>query len=274
MDFSTLPTSKLLTMLILVFGSATFLVLERFFAYQKGQFGGWRHVRRNILVAAVNFIFLSFASAAVYKTAEFAELRNLGANGLLNIGKTPLGESSWSILSVSTVTAVVLFLVYDFLNYLIHRSLHRNRYLWSIHRVHHADLYIDVTSAFYFHPFEAFYRGLLQCLAVIVLGVPLVVLAAYQSWSVFALLLAHANLRLPARVDRAFRKILVLPTTHRVHHSVLKEEHDSNFGIGFQIWDWIFGTLTVADTENQRRIGLADYPRQLTALESLSDPLR
>ena len=244
---------------LLIAGYCLFSFLETRYHYSGFGKSRWQHARRNLLVSVVNLLSLGALASGLWQASLWAEAHRIGLFWSWPIPDTPL-------------VSVGIFFGYDLLNYGIHRSLHRFEFLWKTHRVHHSDHYLDATSSFFFNPIESVYRALLQLIFILSVGVNIRILAIYQVWSIFALLFAHANLRLPKWFGVAFGWFLVLPTNHRVHHSDRREEHDGNYGIGFMIWDLIFRTFTPPDAENQKRIGLKIYPRELTVLETLCDP--
>jgi sterol desaturase/sphingolipid hydroxylase (fatty acid hydroxylase superfamily) len=127
------------------------------------------------------------------------------------------------------IEIVIAVLVLDCVIYLQHRLLHRVPLLWRAHRMHHSDLAFDVTLGVRFHPFEIALSQTLKLSTIAVLGAaPL------------------ADLALPSRVERALRWWIVTPSLHRVHHSVVRDETDSNFGFSFVWWDRLFGTYRAA----------------------------
>ena len=138
---------------------------------------------------------------------------------------------------------------------------HKIPLLWALHKVHHADRDLDVTTAVRFHPVEIILSMLYKSALVLLLGPS--VLAVF----VFALLLNlfamfnHANLRLPLSVDGVLRLFVVTPDMHRVHHSTVKTETDSNFGFSIALWDRLFGTYTAqpAAGHDDVLIGLDEY---------------
>lgn len=146
----------------------------------------------------------------------------------------------------------------DLLIYFQHRVFHAWPLLWRLHRVHHSDLEIDVTTALRFHPIEILLSMLLKMAAVALLGVPAWSVIAFEAILNGAAMFNHANLSLPARVDRVLRWVLVTPDMHRVHHSVYRDETDSNFGFNVPWWDRLFGTYCAQprDGHLDMRIGL------------------
>lgn len=139
-----------------------------------------------------------------------------------------------------TIPVTVLF--FDFAIWLQHLITHRIPLLWRIHRVHHADRDIDVTTAIRFHPVEIALSMLLKIGLVYLLGAPALGIMLFEIILNGTALFNHANINMPTGLDRALRRVLVTPDMHRVHHSTLQHEHDSNYGFALSIWDKMFGT--------------------------------
>jgi sterol desaturase/sphingolipid hydroxylase (fatty acid hydroxylase superfamily) len=152
------------------------------------------------------------------------------------------------------VAAAMLAL--DLVIYGQHRLLHRVPLLWRAHRVHHSDLAFDVTLGVRFHPLEIALSQVIKLAAIAVLGAaPLAVLLfeiLLQGGSLFT----HADLALPVRLDRALRWWIVTPSMHRVHHSVVRDETDSNFGFNLVWWDRLFGTYRAASRRPEKTMPL------------------
>jgi len=158
------------------------------------------------------------------------------------------------------VEAALAFIVLDFAVWLQHLYMHRSPLLWRMHAVHHSDLYLDVTTALRFHPFELIVSTFYKSVIVALLGVPLLVALAFEVWLNANALFNHSNIRLPRKLDRILRLFLVTPDMHLVHHSTRVEEQKHNFGFALTVWDRCFGTYraeSVLGAENQK-IGLAE----------------
>jgi exosortase len=134
------------------------------------------------------------------------------------------------------------FLLLDLWKYWEHRAFHGIGLLWRLHLVHHSDTAIDVTTTERHHPFEIIASVLLLAAVVAVFGLPAPALAIYLTTATVVALWSHANLRLPARLDRILRRVVVTPSVHTTHHSDLRAETDSNLGIVFTVWDRLFST--------------------------------
>ncbi len=140
---------------------------------------------------------------------------------------------------VATVAAV---LVLDFAIYLQHVMFHAVPLFWRVHRMHHADLDFDVTTGVRFHPIEIVLSMVIKYAVIVVLGAPPLAVVIFEVLLNASSMFNHGNVALPASVDRRLRRILVTPDMHRVHHSILAHETNSNFGFNFPWWDRLFET--------------------------------
>ncbi len=125
-----------------------------------------------------------------------------------------------------------------------HLVFHKVPVLWRLHRVHHADRDVDVTTAIRFHPVEIALSMLLKIGLVYALGAPAAAVLVFEVLLNGCAMFNHANIRLPAGVERPLRWLLVTPEMHRIHHSVRREEADSNYGFSVSWWDRLFGTYS------------------------------
>jgi len=137
---------------------------------------------------------------------------------------------------------IIAILIFDFAIWAQHLITHKVPVLWRLHRVHHADRDIDVTTAVRFHPVEIALSMFLKIGIVYAIGPAALAVILFEIILNGTAIFNHSNLRLPLAADRVIRMILVTPDMHRVHHSVHREEHDSNFGFALSIWDRILGT--------------------------------
>jgi sterol desaturase/sphingolipid hydroxylase (fatty acid hydroxylase superfamily) len=155
-------------------------------------------------------------------------------------------DHGWGMLNniglpywMAVVTGVVSL---DFVIYLQHAMFHTIPAFWRLHRVHHTDLDFDVTTGIRFHPFEILLSMGIKMSAVVVLGASAVAVVIFEVLLNATSMFNHGNVRLPGRIDRLLRLIVVTPEMHRVHHSVMIQEHDSNFGFNLPWWDRLLGT--------------------------------
>ncbi|MFA6413422.1 MAG: sterol desaturase family protein, partial [Syntrophales bacterium] len=123
-----------------------------------------------------------------------------------------------------------------------HALFHRIHFFWRIHRMHHTDMDLDLTSALRFHPLEIIISLLIKMAVVAALGPPAAAVFIFEVLLNGMAMFNHGNFRIPARMDNLLRKILVTPDMHLVHHSTLRQESNHNFGFNLSWWDRLFGT--------------------------------
>jgi sterol desaturase/sphingolipid hydroxylase (fatty acid hydroxylase superfamily) len=140
------------------------------------------------------------------------------------------------------VSVLLAIAALDLAIYLQHVLLHAVPALWRLHRMHHADLEFDVTTGARFHPIEILLSMGLKLGVVAALGTPAVALLAFELLLNATSTFNHSNVRMPAWLDRVLRWIVVTPDMHRVHHSIVARETNSNFGFNLPWWDRLFGT--------------------------------
>jgi len=186
----------------------------------------WLH---NLALVVLNSLILRllFPVAAV----GFALLAAERGWGLLNAFEVPF----WWAFALSVIAL-------DFAIYLQHVMFHAVPLLWRLHRVHHADADIDVTTGARFHPLEILLSMLIKFAAIAVLGAPAAAVLVFEVLLNATAMFNHANLRLRQPVDRWLRRMLVTPEMHRIHHSMEPAEANSNFGFNLPWWDRLFGT--------------------------------
>jgi sterol desaturase/sphingolipid hydroxylase (fatty acid hydroxylase superfamily) len=185
--------------------------------------------------------------------AEIAQLRGWG---LLN----HLSFSGWLEILIGVV-------VLDFIIYLQHAIFHFLPLFWRLHRVHHTDLDFDVTTGVRFHPIEILLSMGIKMAAVVVLGPAPVAVIIFEIVLNATSIFNHGNFRLPISIDRVLRLFVVTPEMHRVHHSVLIKEFNSNFGFNLPWWDRMLGTYRAQPEKGHEgmTIGLAQFrnPKEL-----------
>lgn len=156
------------------------------------------------------------------------------------------GRMGWGVLNQISLPVwaelLLAVLTLDFAIWLQHFVTHKVPLFWRFHRMHHSDRDMDVTTALRFHPVEILASMGLKIALVYLIGPQAVAVLIFEVILNGTSLFNHANLRLPGWLDRLVRLVLVTPDMHRVHHSVLRAEHDSNYGFALSVWDRIFGT--------------------------------
>ena len=192
------------------------------------------------------------------------------------------GIRGWGILNLVELPfwleIVLAVVVLDLAIYLQHVMFHAVPALWRLHRMHHADLDFDVTTGARFHPVEILVSVAIKIAAVALLGPPAVAVLVFEVLLNGTSMFNHGNVRLPARLDRALRWIVVTPDMHRVHHSDAPAETNSNFGFNLPWWDRLFGTYRAQPGFGHKRmtIGLDTFRerRELHLHRMLTQPLR
>jgi sterol desaturase/sphingolipid hydroxylase (fatty acid hydroxylase superfamily) len=205
--------------------------------------------RANFGVAVFNILLLRVAlPTTAIGMAEFAAGRGWGLFNQLGVG-------GWAAVALCVVAL-------DFVLYLQHVALHHVPVLVRLHAVHHADPEFDATTGIRFHPLEILLSMLVKYAAIVALGAPALAVLFFELLLSLSSLFSHGNVRLPEAADRLLRRGLVTPDMHRIHHSVIEAERNSNYGFCLSAWDHLLGTYTSAPQGGQRamRIGLEAYP--------------
>lgn len=153
------------------------------------------------------------------------------------------GWGLFNAIAVPPLAAgAVAFVVLDFAVWLEHVASHKVPVLWRIHRTHHVDTGFDVTTGLRFHPLEILLSMVWKAAVVVALGAPVLAVLVFEIVLNGMSMFNHSNARLPPRLDGVLRRVMVTPDMHRVHHSTIRIETDSNYGFNFPFWDRLFGT--------------------------------
>jgi sterol desaturase/sphingolipid hydroxylase (fatty acid hydroxylase superfamily) len=173
-----------------------------------------------------------------------------------------VGLPSWPIPDQS-LSFIAAFLLLDFLNYAMHRCQHAVPFLWRFHAMHHSDPDVDVTTSVRHHPIEYLIATGFYWLAVLALGIPVAVVVTHGLAVFAAAAVTHGNIRLPEWLERALQPVVITLDLHLVHHSVVYEEANSNFGAVLSIWDRMFSTFTLATRDRVDRLtfGVRELPQ-------------
>ncbi len=227
--------------------------------------GRLRRWPSNLAIAALGTVLvrllLPMAAVGVALTAQGRGW------GLLHF----LGLPGW-------LPVLISLLLLDLAIYGQHVVLHKVPMLWRLHRMHHADLEFDVTTGVRFHPLEILLSMLIKMGLVVLIGVPAHAVLLFEIGLNATSLFNHGNVRLPDALERALRWLVVTPDMHRVHHSVVPAETNSNFGFNLPWWDRIFHTYRAAPAAGHTHmtIGLAQFRevRELRLDRLLLQPFR
>lgn len=206
----------------------------------------------NVGIAVAGSVVLRLMAMLAVPVAAIAAAFYAGQHhiGLLN-------QLSWP----EWIKIVVALLVLDLSIWTQHLASHKVPLFWRLHKVHHADRDIDVTTAVRFHPVEIALSMLWKIVVVVPLGAPPLAVFLFEVILNACAMFNHANIALPAWLDRGLRMLVVTPDMHRVHHSVLRREHNSNYGFNLSLWDRLFRTYTAEPEAGHQgmTIGLTPY---------------
>jgi sterol desaturase/sphingolipid hydroxylase (fatty acid hydroxylase superfamily) len=230
--FESMPSWQKLLWII---GCMSFhLLLEGVRPFFTGGYRTWRHTRTNLV-----FLGTTMAINAAF--------------GILTVGvfawnaKTQLGILHW----IEWGTALELLLtvvIFDFIaQYCLHWCLHKVPFLWRLHMVHHSDTHVDVTTGTRHHPVDFVVRELFAVAAMVITGAPLAFYVFYRILTIFFTYLTHANLAMPAGLNRVLGWVIVTPQMHKFHHHFEAPWTDRNYGNMLSIWDRLLGTMVDGD---------------------------
>jgi sterol desaturase/sphingolipid hydroxylase (fatty acid hydroxylase superfamily) len=183
-----------------------------------------------------------------------------------------LGIANLVPLPMVAIFATLLILD-SFAAYWAHRLLHATPLLWRLHRVHHADSAVDVSTSLRNHPGELLVTVPVSAFVILLVGAPVSVVMVEQTIIVAATIWQHADIALPPRLDAVLARVIITPRLHRLHHNPERPVHDSNFGDSIALWDWMFGTLNLTGGRNP--VGLnGQRARADHLLDQIWSPLR
>jgi sterol desaturase/sphingolipid hydroxylase (fatty acid hydroxylase superfamily) len=224
------------------------MVLEILVPYRQSSVSKVKRWINNIALTVFNSLILQLLFAgAVVRTAMYVTTRQLG---VLNMMTLPV----W-------VKILVTVAFMDFMLYIWHLLNHEVPLLWRFHRVHHSDLNMDVSTATRFHIGELAISAVIKVALVFLLGASLLGVMIFESALVLCAQFHHSSLKVPKWFERIFWILFVPPSMHRIHHSVIIEERDTNYGTIFSTWDRWLGTLLTDVDQKGIRIGVGAYQK-------------
>jgi sterol desaturase/sphingolipid hydroxylase (fatty acid hydroxylase superfamily) len=255
--------STALTVLVLGLAYASLFVLERALPLRQPKESLIPRLLVNIMISATAFAI----AAALVRPAADAMLDFTKAN---SFGLMPL-------LGLTGVLEVIaVFLLLDLSFYYWHVANHRVPFLWRFHNVHHIDPDLDVTTAFRFHFGEVGLSAGFRAAQVLLIGPSLTAYLIYEVAFELGTLFHHSNLKMPLSLERAVNLIFVTPRMHGIHHSEIREENLTNFGVVFPWWDRLHRTLRLNIPQARVTIGIPGYsgPGDNAVLQALVMPFR
>ncbi len=232
--------------LFLVAGILFFWIIEGLIPLFNFDYKKINHAGLNLFftttTAVVNLIF-------AFGIVLISGFTNRHALGLLHL--TPL--PGWLFVLCG-------LLLLDFIGaWLIHWLQHKIKWMWKFHIIHHADTWVDTTTANRHHPGESVLRIFFTLIAVAVTGAPMWLVFLYQFLSVLVSQFSHANILLPKWLDRSISWIIISPDMHKVHHHYTQPLTDTNYGNIFSIWDRLFGTFAEVKNAKELKFGIDIY---------------
>lgn len=250
-------------LLVSIGALALILWFETLFPLFQGRKEKLRHISRNLGLGLFNglVIALLFSSLSAL-VIHWGESKSFGLLHWFNL-------PPW----FGTLVALLLF---DLWMYLWHRANHQIPFLWRFHRMHHSDNQVDATTALRFHTGELILSSILRLAIIPLLGMSLSQLILYETLLQPIIIFHHSNVALPEKIDQIFRAIIVTPNMHRVHHSMVNQETNSNYSSIFSFWDRIGQSFRRRIDLLALRYGLPDFPEEKwqTFVGMLKTPLK
>ena len=232
-------------------------VLECLFPYYDTFQNKTRHAIRNIGLIAFNTVVVNVALVPV------VVLATSGTWGLFH--RLTL---DWKVELALTI------LIIDLLTYVVHVLFHRSNFLWRFHRMHHSDTEMDATSGARFHIGEHAISTGVRCVLYAAFGMKLQYIVIYETCFLANVLFHHANLQIGDLLDTIYRIVLTSPDMHKVHHSNIREEHDSNYTSLLSVWDRMFGTYRILENPKDIVYGIRGLEEEQTVRRMLLTPFR
>jgi sterol desaturase/sphingolipid hydroxylase (fatty acid hydroxylase superfamily) len=216
---------------------------------------------RNLTVSGLSAITVQIAEVPIAMLlGGVVERRGLGLVKLLSL----------PVWAQATLALVLL----DYSLYVWHVLAHRVPWLWRFHVVHHADLDMDASTAMRFHFGEMIISVPWRAAQIVLIGVSPLCYGIWQTVVLVMILFHHSNVRLPAEMERRLNLLIVTPRMHGIHHSMVREETDSNWSSGLNIWDRLHGTLRLNVPQEDIIIGVPAYrsPSETSLIKMLKLP--
>ena len=230
--FETMPAwQKLLWVITCI---VIFWMLEGAYPLFRFPYKKWKHAKVNLVFLSITLIINVLFGILASGIFGWVQNNNIGLLFLFDI---PI----WAKLLIAVLLLDLIA------QYFVHFLLHRIKWMWKLHMVHHSDITVDVTSGTRHHPGDYMLRELFALGAIIIIGAPISYYFFYRICTIFFTYATHANVKTPAWVDRTFGLIFITPNMHKFHHHFERPWTDTNFGNIFSLWDRLFRTMVVDD---------------------------
>lgn len=231
--------------LTLFFGLLFVLMISEQFFHFRSPLRKKRWVA-NFSLTAISIFTMMLIPVSFISSAKYAGEKSIGLFNAIHL----------DVIAVGLLT----LLLRGFISFFTHFLMHKIPFLWNIHRVHHLDTEMDVSTNVRFHPFEFIINSIIGIPIILLFGFPVWALMLYELLDVVITQVSHANISFPKKIEKVVRYIVVTPDLHRVHHSSHQPETDTNFSAVFPIWDLLFRTFKTKTRVPQKEmeIGLEE----------------
>ena len=197
----------------------------------------------NFLLFFLNIIFIKIIFPFVAVTFSFyVSEKNIGVFNYLKIN--------------SVICIIISIILLDLLIYSQHYFFHKNSFMWKFHKIHHADINLDVTTGLRFHPIEIIFSMIIKLIFILIIGPPAIAVLIFEIILNTTSMFNHSNILLKNKIDNFLKKIIITPNMHRIHHSVRINEQNSNFGFSLSCWDYIFKTYKTMNSNELNNINI------------------
>jgi sterol desaturase/sphingolipid hydroxylase (fatty acid hydroxylase superfamily) len=241
------------------------LILERKFPFFTFKNTLWARISSNFELGLIN----SIASSLFTVTLANYLITNYPHQGSLS----SIAEGRFSTNGSAGIAGILSLLILDLYMYVWHRAMHTLPLAWRFHRVHHTDRTMNVSTAYRFHPIEIISSSLPKLMLVWWLGISAEAILSYELVFTVVVAVQHSNFALPSSIDRFLALAIVTPNYHRIHHSQVVAETNSNYGSVLSCWDWIFQTRTDLPDVINIQLGISDEIRVLNIGQLLELPI-
>lgn len=240
-SFFSIPDLGILSYGTTIAAGILLWILEGLYPFFSEQKRRARHAKLNLSIAGLNLLIL--LPSGILMAFMLGWSKNFWP-GIGQLGLHPVAEA----------IAIILFI--DLWMYAWHRLNHETDFFWRFHSVHHSDASLDVTTSWRFHFMEILFSELLRLPLFMLIGADMEHLLLYSLLMTPVIEFHHSNLSIPPALERMARLVVPTPMMHRLHHSRLRNEHDSNYGSMLSLWDRLFGSFLMKKSLDGLRIGL------------------
>jgi sterol desaturase/sphingolipid hydroxylase (fatty acid hydroxylase superfamily) len=241
---------------VVVISIVSLLILENKFPFFPVKTSLRSRIVNNFELGILNSIASSLLAIAIARTFDLHS-----QNGIIFTISSPAIAGSLS------------FLILDLYMYFWHRMMHTMPIAWRFHLVHHTDRHMNVSTAYRFHPIEIMSSSIPKVCLIWWLGIPSNFVVIYESVFTVIVALHHSNFALPAAIERALAYVILTPHYHRIHHSQIVTETNSNYASVFIWWDRLFGTYRDRQDLHNIQLGISQESRDLNLVQSLMLPI-